>query len=137
VKCVQISSNLSEKEKEEIPNNSGKLPELSERKVRKKIYKKFTFHDTLGWLIPLMAVYYVASKLSIVACSTSCIALRRRNKCANNSGKSPSDEDTKNCGDKWRSKEVSLQSILSEKDVAESFDIKGFLCYNMMAVVLG
>lgn len=61
---------------------------------------------TLGWLILLMAVYYVASKLSIVACSTTCIAIRRRrSKCANKS-KLASDEDT-NKGDSWQNKEVS------------------------------
>lgn len=56
-----------------------------------------------------MAVYYVASKLSIVACSTTCIAIRRRNKCVNNKEKSSSDEDkTIPTDTSWRNKEVSL-----------------------------
>lgn len=61
-----------------------------------------------------MAVYYVASKLSIVACSTHCISQRRRrrNKSqANNKDKSnvKSDDDTDGVKDDWnkRDKEVS------------------------------
>jgi hypothetical protein len=35
----------------------------------------------LGWLVSLMAVYYVASKLSFVACRARCVSERRKRHC--------------------------------------------------------
>lgn len=64
-----------------------------------------------------MAVYYVASKLSIVACSTHCISQRRRRRSKCQSSKFDkdksnikSDDDTDGATTEWKShdKEVRL-----------------------------
>jgi hypothetical protein len=72
------------------------------------------------WLLILMAVYYVASKLSIVACSTNCISQRRRrrNKCQTNNSKydkdksnSKSDDDTDGVIEGWNERDKKVRVL--------------------------
>lgn len=66
-----------------------------------------------------MAVYYVASKLSIVACSTHCISQRRRrrNKCQSNKydkdkSNAKSDEDTDGAECEWNERDKKVRLLL-------------------------
>ncbi|KAL7040354.1 hypothetical protein ACKWTF_000366 [Chironomus riparius] len=86
-----------------------------------------------------MAVYYVASKLSIVACSTHCISQRRRrqNKCQSNkydkdksNAKSDEDTDGAECEYKVRDKELINMGYTSSVDtiVGTSRQFPELLC---------
>jgi hypothetical protein len=108
--------------------------------AHQKYFSKYSIKQTLSfcafeWLLILMAVYYVASKLSIVACSTHCISQRRRrrNKCQSNKhdkdkSNAKSDEDTDGAECEWKEqdKEVRLLLWLALYSCINWSTIKGF-----------
>lgn len=82
--------------------------------------KKFLAFE---WLFLLMAVYYVASKLSFVACKTRCISNRRRKKYSDDKDKSDHEQDDENT---WNSKEQVSWWFLQARKLSEG--LKVYVC---------